>query len=352
MSTDKKFYFLKMPVDYILQNLELKKLRLVKNGDTYFVIYFKLLADALDSNGHIYYENDLDSYCEDFAILYGDKPLMIKNTILNCNRLGLIDLEPGHIFLNRTEELTTSENESTRRKRNQRARDRQRRIAEENENSEGVTPMSHDVTEERDTSVTHEDNVTLERDKNVTQEDNVTLERDNVTLKSDNVTRCHANKSKSKSKSKMSESESYVRVSKCRNKQNDSGSPDQDPDDRLTDHRLTDYKKVFDLFKRECPSLNTVVRISDKRKGILNEFAKAFTAEEITLGFRKAEKSKFLRGEVSDNGKPFRFVFEWFFKPENFNKVCEGRYDNRPGKIQIEESATDYAALEEELLAN
>lgn len=352
MSTDRTFYFLKMPVDYILQNLELKKLRLVENGDTYFIIYFKLLADALDSQGHIYYEGDLENYCEDFSILYGDKPLMIKNTILNCNRLGLIDLEPGHIFLNRTEELTTSENQSTRRKRNQRARDKQRRIAEQTENSSNVTLMSQHVTGKRDTSVTQEDNVTSERDNVTLERDTSVTQAENVTLERDNVTDCHAilelEVRSKKLELELENRNKNLEVSKCHDKKNDPEPPEQKPTDLLTD-----YKKVFDLFRRECPSLNNVVRISDKRKGILTEFAKAFTAEQIRRGFRKAERSKFLKGEVSDNGKPFRFDFDWFFNPANFDRVLEGKYDNRPDKrLKIEESSTDYAALEKDLLAN
>lgn len=351
MSTDRTYYFLKMPVDYILHNLELKKLRLVENGDTYFIIYFKLLADALDSQGHIYYEGDLDNYAEDFSILYGDKPLMIKETILNCERLGLIDLEPGHIFLNRTEELTTSENQSTRRKRNQRAREKLLKNAELDKNAGNVTHLSQYVTGERDTSVTQEDKVTLERD-------NVTLERDinvtsaeNVTLERDNVPERHAIlelEVRSKKLELEDRNKSLEVRGKCRDKKNDSGSQDENPTDRLTD-----YRKVYELFKKECPSLNNVVRISDKRKGILNEFAKVFTAEQIRRGFVKAEKSRFLKGEVSNNGKPFRFDFDWFFNPANFDHVLEGKYDDRQGKkVQIEESATDYAALEKDLLAN
>ena len=306
--SEKRYYWLKLPRDFFKRH-DIKFIKTLPNGREIAFFYTELMAESVDHDGELRFSPEIP-YSEGMLAALMDTPIEIVTEAMKVlKEFGLVKVsEDGTIILPKVIKMIDSASDTDGARRVRRFRERQQ------EKLQNVTPALQNVT---------------------------------ATVTNDNES-----KSKSKSKSKMSESESYVRVSKCRNKQNDSGSPDQDPDDRPTDHRLTDYKKVFDLFKRECPSLNTVVRISDKRKGILNEFAKAFTAEEITLGFRKAEKSKFLRGEVSDNGKPFRFVFEWFFKPENFNKVCEGRYDNRPGKIQIEESETDYAALEEELLAN
>ena len=117
---EKTYYFIKASVDFIMQNLEMKKLRRV--NPEYVFIYFKLIAESLESQGHIYFKNTLEDYCDDFELLYHEDSESVKNTILECNKLDLVDIEEGHLYFNQVPDLTTKETESARKKRNQRAK--------------------------------------------------------------------------------------------------------------------------------------------------------------------------------------------------------------------------------------
>ena len=117
---EKTYYFIKASVDFIMQNLEMKKLRRV--NPEYVFIYFKLIAESLESQGHIYFKSTLEDYCDDFELLYHEDSESVKNTILECNKLDLVDIEEGHLYFNQVPDLTTKETESARKKRNQRAK--------------------------------------------------------------------------------------------------------------------------------------------------------------------------------------------------------------------------------------
>lgn len=82
---------------------------------------------------------------------------------------------------------------------------------------------------------------------------------------------------------------------------------------------------VFRSYCQLCPSLQTVSRLTPKRREAVRELLTQYTAEEITEGFRKAEATPYLCGRV--NGHPADF--DWLIQPDNFTKLLEGKYDER-----------------------
>jgi hypothetical protein len=84
---------------------------------------------------------------------------------------------------------------------------------------------------------------------------------------------------------------------------------------------------ILDLYRLHCPSLPDVRILNDKRRKHIKALLKAFTIEEITEGFKKAEASDFCKGKTG-----WKADFEFLINQNNMAKVLEGKYDNRDHK--------------------
>jgi len=67
LSGNKKFYWLKLKDDFFKQK-EMKKLRKIAGGDTYTIIYLKMMLLSVKSEGKIYFEGLEDSFAEELAL--------------------------------------------------------------------------------------------------------------------------------------------------------------------------------------------------------------------------------------------------------------------------------------------
>ena len=84
---------------------------------------------------------------------------------------------------------------------------------------------------------------------------------------------------------------------------------------------------ILALYRLHCPSLPDVRILNDKRRKHIKALLKAFTIEEITEGFKKAEASDFCKGKTG-----WKADFEFLINQNNMAKVLEGKYDNRDQK--------------------
>ena len=67
MGETKKYYWLKLKTDFFFSK-EIKKLRRIAGGDTYTIIYLKMLLMSVKTDGKIYYEGVEDSFAEELAL--------------------------------------------------------------------------------------------------------------------------------------------------------------------------------------------------------------------------------------------------------------------------------------------
>lgn len=94
-----------------------------------------------------------------------------------------------------------------------------------------------------------------------------------------------------------------------------------------TRHDDIDYEKLINFFNSKTNGVFGNVRypISEKRRGMIRarirEYGKEAFAEMINL----AVNSNFLKG---DNKSGFRASLDWMIKPNNFQKIIEGNYNN------------------------
>lgn len=70
----------------------------------------------------------------------------------------------------------------------------------------------------------------------------------------------------------------------------------------------------------------TQLKITEKRKRVINNLLKEYSAEEVLQAMEKVHASNFLQG---NNKTGWQIAFDWFINKSNFLKVLEGNYDNK-----------------------
>lgn len=88
-----------------------------------------------------------------------------------------------------------------------------------------------------------------------------------------------------------------------------------------------DYEKIVDIFNSVCHNLPTVQKITPKRKAALKSLTNEYGLNEIGLVFQATANSKFLNGE---NDRGWAADFDWLTSPNNFIKILEGKYNDKP----------------------
>jgi hypothetical protein len=101
------------------------------------------------------------------------------------------------------------------------------------------------------------------------------------------------------------------------------------PEETLTPSGAIDYKALIEFFNRETKGVFGNVRypITGKREGAIRARIREHGKEAFVHMIQLASKSDFLKG---DNQRGFTATFDWLIKPNNFQKVIEGNYGNRP----------------------
>lgn len=86
-----------------------------------------------------------------------------------------------------------------------------------------------------------------------------------------------------------------------------------------------DYKSIIDAYNEICISFPKVTALSDKRKKSIKARLSSYSVEQFKEVFRKAEQSKFLKG---DNKRKWKANFDWMINDSNFAKIIDGNYDD------------------------
>ncbi len=120
MSENKRYYWLKLKEGFFKEK-EMKKLRKIAGGDTYTIIYLKILLLSLQNNGKIYFDEIEDDFAEEIALEIDEETDNVRFTLMFLEKYGLLTQESGDtIYLESIEEMVGSETDSTRRSRKHR----------------------------------------------------------------------------------------------------------------------------------------------------------------------------------------------------------------------------------------
>lgn len=117
---EKKYYWLKLPKDFF-RDKAIKKLRSIAGGDTYTIIYLKMLLASLECNGELYFEGVENSISEEIALEI-DEPQEDVNIAINfLVSKGLMEVTDDVAKLTRMQEMVGAETATARRVRKHRA---------------------------------------------------------------------------------------------------------------------------------------------------------------------------------------------------------------------------------------
>lgn len=130
MSTNKRYYWLKLPENFFAQK-EIRKLRRVAGGDTYTIIYLKMLLKAMQDDGKLYYEGIEEDFETELSYDIDEKVENVRMTVGFLKGHGILTEAPaGEYELLTMQEMVGSETDSAKRMR----RARQTKLIEESKN--------------------------------------------------------------------------------------------------------------------------------------------------------------------------------------------------------------------------
>ena len=116
----KRYYWLKLPEDFFRQ-LPIKKLRRIAGGDTYTVIYLKMLLLSLKQDGRIYFEGVEENFSEELALELDEEEEYVKVTVRFLLAHGLMKLvDETEYVLTQCSNMVGSESASAERVRRHR----------------------------------------------------------------------------------------------------------------------------------------------------------------------------------------------------------------------------------------
>lgn len=122
MAENRRYYWLKLKEDFFTDK-RIKRLRRISGGDTYTIIYLKLLLLSLKDGGKLYYDGVETDFIKELALTIDEKEddVMVTVNYLMAQNLIEVIAENDEYFLTEMPNLIGSETASTRRSRKSRA---------------------------------------------------------------------------------------------------------------------------------------------------------------------------------------------------------------------------------------
>lgn len=169
MSKNKKYYWLKLKDDFFTQK-EIKRLRKIAGGDTYTIIYLKLLLLSLKDEGKIYFDGIGDSFSDELSLELDEEEENIQITLTYLKNKNLLEVvNDEEYILSDIPSMIGSESDSAVRMRRHRGKDK-----EMPSNSDGKVAQSDGETSQVDNVVQNSDtekDIYLERREKSYKED-------------------------------------------------------------------------------------------------------------------------------------------------------------------------------------
>lgn len=313
----KRYYWLKLSDDFF-KSKPVKKLRRIAGGDTYTVIYLKMLLVALKQDGKIYYDGVEDTFADELALDLDEDAENVKVTIAFLKAQNLLidgDAENEYI-LPECAAMTGTESDSAERMRRMRER---------------KALQCNDIPSQCYAQVSQCD-------------DDVTDSYENVTLEKEN-------RYKSLDKDLDTRYKSIDTDSETRYKSNTSNSQSDD----VTCETLCvslDIKEIAEAWN-ELQSLGikpiSKMAASSARYRKLSARIREHGKDKVLSAIEQIKVSNFLQG-LNDRG--WAITFDWFVMPNNFVKVLDGNYSNRVTREQEKKGDDRYDGIKSWAIKN
>ena len=115
----KRYYWLKLPKDFF-EDKAIKRLRQIAGGDTYTIIYLKMLLKSMEDDGKLFYEGIEDTICDEIALDINESADDVQVTISYLEKKGLLIVTDSEVELTQLTEMVGSESAVTERVRKHR----------------------------------------------------------------------------------------------------------------------------------------------------------------------------------------------------------------------------------------
>ena len=342
---EKRYYWFKFQEDFF-DDKRIKRLRQIPGGDTYLVIYLRLMNRTLNTKGYLYFDNVFDNFYEEIAMDIGEQPESVRMTINILLKLGLIEQSPdGNILhLTELENNIGSESASAKRVRDYRARQSQNALPCNDTALHCNAPLlqyNTDVTKTlpcNDTAL-HCNAPLLQCNTDVTK----TLQ-------------CNADVTDMKQKCNARDRDKDININNLSNdrllsdsKKSDEEKSDEEIPEEVNPSITNHYRDIIDkwnsLAEFGISSIRFIAPNSNREK-LLKARLKQYGKESFDVIIEEIKKSDWIQGKVPDaRGKYFDLDFEWIIKPSNYPKVLEGKYRNKDPKPQDDLNITPFPKI-------
>lgn len=115
----KRYYWLKLPKDFF-EDKVIKRLRQIAGGDTYTIIYLKMLLKSMEDDGKLFYEGIEGTICDEIALDINENADDVQVAISYLEKKGLLIVTDSEVELTRLTEMVGSESAVTERVRKHR----------------------------------------------------------------------------------------------------------------------------------------------------------------------------------------------------------------------------------------
>jgi predicted phage replisome organizer len=140
----KRYYWLKLKEEFFLDK-EVKKLRKIAGGDTYTIIYLKLMLLSLKTDGKLYFDSIEDTFAEELALEIDEDAENVRVTLMYLEKMNLLQIiNEEEMYLTQMDSLILSESESAQRVRRHRAKIKG---LEERSDETNLLPMGEEQNE-------------------------------------------------------------------------------------------------------------------------------------------------------------------------------------------------------------
>ncbi|MGA4517391.1 phage replisome organizer N-terminal domain-containing protein [Solibacillus silvestris] len=147
MAETKKYYWLKLKEDFF-KDKSIKKMRKIAGGDTYTIIYLKLMLLGIKDEGKLFFEGVEDTFADEIALELDEDVENVKVTLMYLLKMGLLqEVNEAELFLTRVPECVGKETSKAELMRKKRARDKAASIEDGNIVTALLPPVTNRYTE-------------------------------------------------------------------------------------------------------------------------------------------------------------------------------------------------------------
>lgn len=146
MADPKRYYWFRLHKDFF-QKKEIKRLRRVAGGDTYAVIYLKMLLRSIADGGKLYFDGYEETFVSELALDIDEDEQNVQITVNYLLKNGLLlECEADEYYLPEASNNTGSETAAAGRMRKLRNKSKELDCNNVTQQSNNVTPMLHECS--------------------------------------------------------------------------------------------------------------------------------------------------------------------------------------------------------------